>query len=360
MFFYLFIMFFVLVFASLLKFSRTKKQVFCIKSLIFLLLFIPAALRFQPGEDYIRYLNTYYELKEGWKLPELEIGYRLLVKLVILFKLHPQCIFVFFSAFTYLFILKCENKVFFPIILVYLVFWFFPSLVIIRNALSFSLSFYSLYYYLNGKRKKWVIYILLACMFHNTAFIYVLIYFLGEYITFSKRKVLLMAIIVIILGNILTIPVLCTILSPVLSEKYLFYLRGDYALGFATSNLGLGILLRRGLLFSSFCLVDKKFIKSEKEYTIISFSFILLIICEVYLFSFPAIYRLMYIGSLYYFLVFKNLYYNNRNYSIILYKIIFIIFLFILNTYLPFNKSPSLIPYQTFWGKDFNEYNRFY
>lgn len=106
-------MFFVLVFASLLKFSKTKKQVFCIKSIIFLLLFIPAAFRFQSGEDYIRYLYTYYELKEGWKLPELEIGYRLLVKLVILFKLHPQCIFVFFSAFTYLFILKCENKVFF-------------------------------------------------------------------------------------------------------------------------------------------------------------------------------------------------------------------------------------------------------
>ncbi len=360
MFFYLLIMFFVLVFAFLLRFSKTPMQVFYIKSIIFLLLFIPAAFRFQPGEDYIRYLNTYYELKEGWKLPELEIGYRVLVKLVILFKLHPQWIFIFFSAFTYFFILKCENNIFFPIILVYLVFWYFPSLVIIRNALSFSLSFYSLYYYLTGRRKKWILYVLLACMFHNTAIIYALIYFLGDFFTFSKRKVLMMAIIVIILGNILTIPVLCNILSPVLSEKYLFYLRGDYAMGVANRNSGLGVLIRRGLLFSSFCVVDKKIIKSEKEYSVISGTFILLIVCEVYLFSFPAIYRLMYIGSLYYFLVFKNLYYNNRNYFIILYKIVLIFLLFFLNTYLPFNKSPSLIPYQTFLGKDFNEYNRFY
>lgn len=165
--------------------------------MIFFLLFIFSAIRFMVGTDFITYfkvssgqidINTNnYMLFEPLNILLINVGY---------FINSSQFFFISSACITMLFFYKGiseQSSDYFVSAICFIGFpmFFLESLSIVRQFLAISIVFYSIKFIENKKPFTFIFYVLLASMFHFTALLTLIMYFV-KIIDFNRWKNLMM------------------------------------------------------------------------------------------------------------------------------------------------------------------------
>lgn len=98
---YIVILLLVLFFSFCYSYSKDKNIIILCKSLTFLSLFLPAALRLNTGTDYTGYINIYNDILHNNNV-DIEIGWLILNKVGILCNFPSQYIIIISSFITYI------------------------------------------------------------------------------------------------------------------------------------------------------------------------------------------------------------------------------------------------------------------
>ena len=136
-------------------------------------------------KSYKSYYNILAKLYENGNVfgTNIEIGYVLLNVLAKIIFNNPQGIFILsslvFVSFSIGGIIKFKDKISMPIAtLIFMTFFYSASFNAIRQLLAVSIIFYALSYAMERKLFKYMLFVFLAFLFHETALIGVLFYFL--------------------------------------------------------------------------------------------------------------------------------------------------------------------------------------
>lgn len=204
--------------SGLFKFgNRRISNNICLIGIIFLVLI--SIFRFDVGFDY----PTYFKIAEGLREDEIERfepGNKFIYLIAGLFHWSPL-VFIIYGLLTYFFIFdtiwKCSVNRGVSCI-VYLSLFYLSSLGVIRQALAVSIIFYSLRFLVHRQFFKYLIFVLLAMMFHMSGVIAIIFYPLYHW--FNKKKLAY----IIFLGSILSGILLTFILRYTILGIYASYL----------------------------------------------------------------------------------------------------------------------------------------
>lgn len=148
-------------------------------SLIFLVYFLVAALRYNVGTDYIAYQDVAKKIVyNGYSLNyfEYEVLFVILTKISYEFFGSMQFFYAFIAFVTYYYFFKAilyYNKFATQeIVFFFLTTTFFISLNAMRQMVAFSIFFYASKYILEKKYKKYIFYIFFALLWHKSAMFY--------------------------------------------------------------------------------------------------------------------------------------------------------------------------------------------
>ena len=163
-------------FAYIAEKGNTKRLRYFCRWMVFLALFIPAALRYGTGTDYFNYIDIFDNIEKSFK----ELGWLTVNRFVKKMGWSYQGIFVIAAALIYYpiaFHLKREHYCL-AVILYILLTFYFKSYNILRQAIATSFLISTLYYLENKKRIPALIYFILACLFHISAILFIPLYML--------------------------------------------------------------------------------------------------------------------------------------------------------------------------------------
>lgn len=145
---------------------------------VFLVLWIPAAVRFGIGTDFVSYLDLFYEAKSE---EYIEIGFTFIYSLLRGVSFDGQSFFVLTTFLTYApicFFLK--KKYYFYFISFYVLILYFSTYNTVRQGLSASIIIWAISLYLNSKTLKSILVSLFATLFHSSAFLMLPLYFISR------------------------------------------------------------------------------------------------------------------------------------------------------------------------------------
>lgn len=238
---------------------------------VLLTLFVATRL---VGPDLYTYESFYkiipptpYLLKEFMKYTQMSVfepAFLLLNGIFKSFNLSFETfIFIFSSAFMFLFIHKLERYTSLPFcaLLVFAGFVYMTSFSAIRQIMASAIFFYGLDYLLKGKRQAFLLLLLLALLFHFSAICLFIFYFIGHK-RISTRTILIifLALIpIVVSGALLKVASSLLKLIPIFPGKFERYLNdpmpfwGSVSL-FWVITLGICLIYRDKLE-----MLDKKF-----------------------------------------------------------------------------------------------------
>lgn len=233
----------------------------------FIIIFI-SIFRFDVGYDYPAYYNTFYPTSLFGGFEEIDIFEPFSRQLIILSRLlgSPYWIMALFGILTYFFVYITikDWKYRGYALLIYVCFLWLPSTDIIRQSLAISIILYAYKYVIQKKFIKYLIFVLLAIMFHTSALIGIAIYLIYN---IPNLKV---SIIILTIGIII-----CPVIMNFFSQLDFYSSAINNVL---ENNSGNKLILFYVLLFFCVCL----FVWNNHNYdewiyktlVVISFSFI--------------------------------------------------------------------------------------
>lgn len=166
--------------------NRTENNDYLI--IVYLIITLPSLLRYCVGIDYEPYLNLYYYVNEFDNITsfliyhEVEKSFVFLSVLAAEFSL-PIIVFAFYSIFTQLFMVcgiwyfrRWVSPTF--LLFLYLLSFYWRTYNIFRQSLAISIIFFAIKYVFQEKIINYIVCVLVASCFHNTAIIAILVYFI--------------------------------------------------------------------------------------------------------------------------------------------------------------------------------------
>lgn len=181
--------------------SKGKRLFFYLISIFFILAF--SGLRWNTGTDWDNYFE-YFQNQENVHL--FEPGYVSLVKFSKLLYNNYTFFLILFSTIILVFFGKANYELSpYPIFSVFI----FISLVLpfwVRQSFSLAILFFGFYCLTIDNKKLFVIFILLASLFHYSAFIALpLIFFYDSYLSLKRVFILLISAVIISKLNLLSL-----------------------------------------------------------------------------------------------------------------------------------------------------------
>ena len=177
-------------------FFPKRTNLFYKKTIIFLLMFLfwwVAGLSYKTGVDNYNYELVYYT--GDMKFEYFELGYKLVNKIFnnylnfdfYIFKgiVYIVTIFLFYKGLKF-FLPNNKIGLFFILLYSYGVFYFF-YIGFIRQTISISIFTFSLQYIYQKKKVKYIILVIISCMFHISSIFLYLIYFLYNNKRITKK-----------------------------------------------------------------------------------------------------------------------------------------------------------------------------
>lgn len=258
MFAYILIYLFSLIFAFC--YSKSKDKFFSVLfiSLTFLVLFLPAAFRYNIGTDYENYTRIIENNFLHHRYNEFEIGWIPVLWFIDYFDLSVHFFFVF-TDFTILLCLfyVLEKRSFWCCIPIYVCFAYIQSYSLVRQALAATIFLIAIKKWTQKKYFSCILFSLLSFIFHKSVIILVLLLFLANFkwSFFNRFNNFVIFVFVYVLIDRLQF-------ANILMEKvvgntfYAAYLTSDYA-KVSESSSGLGLLLREFLLLIGIIASDK-------------------------------------------------------------------------------------------------------
>lgn len=200
-----------LLFCALFNKMKDKKVCMLFAILSSLMFILVSSIRYDVGTDYLyRYVYDFNTFLSGKDVSNLEIGFKLLIKLCILITKSPQLLFIITSTFINGFIFytiytKSVNK-YISITLFFTGAFFFQSLNMVRQYMAIVLLFSSYKMFLKENWFKLSLMVILALMLHTTSIIVVLGYLFILIINkifkinlAQKEKIILLTLVLVLL-----------------------------------------------------------------------------------------------------------------------------------------------------------------
>jgi len=185
-------------------------------------LFLVSALRYDVGTDYMyTYFPGFYKIMGGY-MEYSEAGFNILVMLIQLFTKDAQWLFVVTSfLFVYFMIdniVKYSPYVSLSMVVVFFSCIFFASLNIVRQSIAIMIIMAGLPHLLNKDFKRYLIYVLFGTVFHLSALIMIVAYFIVNF-DFIKKHFLTCCICALV-----GLPILSKVMEIILfNTKYHYY-----------------------------------------------------------------------------------------------------------------------------------------
>lgn len=223
------------------KENKILKIIFFIFS--FMPFFLISAFRYDVGTDFLtRYVADFYKINEGLNVDNLEVGYKIIIKICQFFTDNSQSIFIVTSfiinlLITYTIFKYSKNK-YLSVIVYFFGGFLFLSLNAVRQFLAMSLIFWA-YPYLIRENKKWlyIISVLIASSIHSSALVMLIFAFFGKNKTINYKITLLVVVLFLLFGRSLLVPLNLllkeTKFSPYLVE---YYAKADVSSLYLLSN----------------------------------------------------------------------------------------------------------------------------
>lgn len=238
----------ILLFASFFAYSaqqveNKRQERFC-RIMVFLVLWIPASLRFGIGTDYFSYLSIYEHI--DWYADDLEVGYVWINQLFHLMHLGHEWLFATVACITYApLCFGLPKKGYAWWMLFYVLTIYLGSYSLMRQSIAISLSLYGSVQLLQGHSKRYLVSIVLASIFHASALL-LLFAFILKFMNFNRGNALLLAV-----GGIIIIFKFNFISMLFESEIFLNSMYGNYA----TSSFNRETAMGSGLGVVAKCIV---------------------------------------------------------------------------------------------------------
>lgn len=156
-------------------------------SISFILVVFLFGVRVNFGIDHPEYVSLYFNQKALW----LEPGYAYINKILLKYHFPYQVLFIVISALQFgLFFQACNElkiSIFWGFFFFYIA-YIFSYVNIARQAIAISISFLAIAYYVNNKKKLFLLYWIIALGFHKSAIIIPLILIFTYFLTKLKFK----------------------------------------------------------------------------------------------------------------------------------------------------------------------------
>lgn len=187
--FYIFLSIFVIISSFCYSKCNNINVAAASKIFVFLLFFVPAALRYGPGTDYFHYIRDFRQVAIGYNVnTKGEIGFYYLQKFIQYLNLDVQWLFVVMAFFTYLLLFKAvPRKSFFLIIPLYFFFCYTASYNIIRQAITVTIAYYAYQLFIRKKIVKSFFYLFIATLFQRISLVYFILFFIISFININKN-----------------------------------------------------------------------------------------------------------------------------------------------------------------------------
>ncbi|QLB17522.1 hypothetical protein A6B40_07955 [Mannheimia varigena] len=313
----------------------------------FCILFILGAIRYEVGTDYIFYSNYQIPLVLEGNDVKFEVLARELAKLgfALSSEEHYQYIFAIYHFICVFFIFKAikeQSKILVLSVFVYVFSSFYNfSLNGIRQAMSMGIVLYSMKFIFDKKIVFYVLYVVIASLFHKAAIICLLLIFL------NKKTISTISFIII---GILTSVLFILFKNSIYDIIMIIGFYSEYVGGsFHTEEYNITITIYGVVSFIVFHLINMKTKKNKiREVTFYkNINYIILFLSIVMPFI-PNGYRLFYMFMPFHIIIFPNMiYYIDSLRTRYMYTLILLAFylLFFIKTIMITNYGETL-PYQ--------------
>ncbi len=161
----------------------------------FLIIFLPAALRYNVGVDYQAYIDIFNILKNG-QPTYVEPGYVFLNRIIIFLGIDVQWLFALIAALIYLLAYKSYPKKYASTYhFLFITTYYLITFTSLRSAIVFSISLIAISEYVRNPRiVPFILWVLIGSLFHKSIILIILIPLLSNKISiifFKKYKVLI-------------------------------------------------------------------------------------------------------------------------------------------------------------------------
>lgn len=203
-----FLTIFILFLFSILSVGQyfSKKQLLICNAVLYVLLAGQVGLRWETGTDWLPYLNNFLDTDDinivfFNSLIGFEIGYGLFVYFIRSFT-QDYTLFLVIHAIIYYFLIFKSNKHISPYPFVSLLLFYVSTIGVLgsnRQLLALSICLYSVQFVMEKKPIKFFALIFIGFLFHTTAIIFSVYYFLNR--DFKKHQIYWALIIAIVVGK---------------------------------------------------------------------------------------------------------------------------------------------------------------
>ena len=168
-----------------------------------------ASLRYNNGTDYIMYARVFNNIRNNTysiTVKSMEIGFYALVRLCTYLTSSYWFLFFLVSLIIVFFYFKGiwqeSNNIVLSVLLFFLCGTFFDSFNGLRQYIAAAICFYALKYVFDGDIKKYFICVIIATLFHYSAIVLLLLYFIRK-IVINIPKAVVLIVSVVLGGNII-------------------------------------------------------------------------------------------------------------------------------------------------------------
>ena len=262
---YIYIIMFLLTIA-LIWLAENKAKSPKVKTALLVLVIVPmflvSAFRYNVGTDYDkRYAYDYYRLAKGYDVDNLEIGFKTIDYICLLFTKEPYLLFAVTSLIILALIFevvykKSTNKIL-SIAIFFLGGYFFASLNIVRQYMAFALILLGYQFLMDENKKKayigFVICAILAFLMHSSSIICFIILIMTKKEIMNAKWVIPLSVLILILNKNIMV-----ILTPIIKNtRFNVYLTGKYTAGeLSLLQIAENLIMYLGMYFT--CYFKKK------------------------------------------------------------------------------------------------------
>ena len=353
-------------FAYLYSVEKDKYIACMLKICLFMSLFLPLALRYDIGTDYINYSQQIAwdvnPIENKWG--GFEFGWRPLLWFIKTFEIDVHYFFVIVAFLSVLLVLNIvEKKYAYFAIVIYVSTLYLDSFSLIRQAFAALIAFYGVASYYKKDNKRYLIFVFIACLFHSSMYFLLvllpLFLFMEKVHPLSKKSVIFLFFFIYVFFMIVNIPkiVFSVIVNSVFSGMSRYFTDELYG---STTKLGtgLGVLLKEFTTFPFIFFITYCNKRKEKNKFFMPALMIHSLIIVTYIFStqITILNRLPYIFTSYFLISINFLGNSKSKYRKIILLLVVIIFTtnFIVNLI----KNPSaasgglgITPYQSIFSR---------
>lgn len=276
--------FFSAVFMSL-YIKKGKKKIFLFLS--FLILFIISAFRYGIGYDYLAvYVPTFQKIVNGYTV-SWDMGMILICKLIGIFSKEYIYLFIITSFIIIYYMIKGIINISdipqLSILLFVITGAYMSSMNVVRQYMAIAIFVYSIKFIIDNNFKKYLLYMILAGMLHNSAFYLIPIFFINK-LNITMRKQIIVGVILIAF-----LPIISQLFFSIVSKtKYAIY----FNTSFNDFNPTYSELIISILLYISACFFYKNN-KENKKFRIIYNLVYIFVIISCLSFKIILAYRLI-------------------------------------------------------------------